>query len=46
MNIQKPPLATYAEDYYCDNYFAAVQIFKGNAYCFANFTLTASVGVF
>ncbi|KAI6203921.1 hypothetical protein M3Y94_00612700 [Aphelenchoides besseyi] len=34
---------TYLDAYYCDNYFAQIQIFMGSAYCYANVAVTSAM---
>ncbi|KAI6239909.1 hypothetical protein M3Y99_00523700 [Aphelenchoides fujianensis] len=33
---------TYLDSFYCENYFAGLQIFMGQAYCYANVAITAT----
>ncbi|KAI6234315.1 hypothetical protein M3Y99_00812800 [Aphelenchoides fujianensis] len=33
----------YVDSYYCENYFASLQIFMGQAFCYANVAITATM---
>ncbi|KAI6209156.1 hypothetical protein M3Y96_00191300 [Aphelenchoides besseyi] len=34
---------TYLDAYYCENYYAQIQIFMGSAYCYANVAVTSAM---